>query len=109
MSADADAHATTRPSTSAGEASTLDGETALRFAAEVRALLAAQPEAEALLEALGSLALPALGDLCVIDIVDATGPRRRVVASRLPPDVDARVREYFATYPAIVDFTGEPA
>jgi PAS domain S-box-containing protein len=82
-----------------------DGTTAgeaLRLIADASAALAGSLELDDVLAAIGRIAVPRLGDACLIDL-DAFGderPERRLVASSLPPDVAALARDYLARFRA---------
>jgi PAS domain S-box-containing protein len=90
-------------------------EDSLRFLARVSELVTSSLDAQATLENAAAAALPILGDLCVIDVVEGAAIRRAVVKHIDPAmDADARLLLTFSPRPdlnygaAAVIRSGEP-
>ncbi|MGE5596771.1 MAG: GAF domain-containing protein [Hyphomicrobiales bacterium] len=78
------------------ESQLLKANEALRLLAEVGTQMGSSLEYEEALESLARLALPAFGDFCWIDVLEANGRMRRAVVAHRDPaaaDVAARLRE----------------
>jgi PAS domain S-box-containing protein len=71
----------------------------LAFLAEASALLAASLEYETTLKSVAELAVPHLGDWCVIDLVDRGGAIRRVATVHADPARAALADEILRRYP----------
>jgi signal transduction histidine kinase len=67
--------------------------------AEASRLLASSLDYEAILERLARLLVPALGDLCVVDVVGDDGEIRRVAAVHADPAKDEAARELARRFP----------
>ncbi|HEY3123305.1 MAG TPA: GAF domain-containing protein, partial [Thermoanaerobaculia bacterium] len=65
-----------------------------RFLAEASAILGSSLDYEVTLPSLARLAVPQLGDCCVIDLLDAHGAVRRVAVSHAEPEKDPLLRRY---------------
>jgi signal transduction histidine kinase len=66
-----------------------DPNAALRFMAHVSAVLAESLDYEATVAAVARLAVPFLGDLCLVDVLDDAGRMQRVAAAHRDPAVAA--------------------
>jgi PAS domain S-box-containing protein len=74
-------------------------EQAARFLAAVSAELAGSLDLEVTLQRVASLAVPALADWCVVDLVDKQGELRRVAGAHPEPAMMALADELSARYP----------
>lgn len=73
------------------------------FLLGVARVLAAATSYEETLGELARVALPTLGDLCLIDLIDDEGALRRMVAYHHDPQCDATVKELLEGYPPLLD------
>jgi PAS domain S-box-containing protein len=71
-----------------------------RFLAEAGALLGASLDYEATLDAVVSLAVPAIADWCAVDLVTGDGSIRRVAAAHTDPERAELARELGRRWPA---------
>lgn len=70
-----------------------------RFLAEATALLTASLDYEQTLQQVARLAVPALADNCVVDLVGDGGPPRSVAVAHADPDKEARIRALRERFP----------
>ncbi len=71
-----------------------------RFLLEASKELASSLDYEATLRRVARLAVPALADWCVVDVVDTDGQLRRVDAVHADPELEMLARELHTRYPA---------
>jgi signal transduction histidine kinase/ActR/RegA family two-component response regulator len=69
------------------------------FLAEASTVLASSLEYETTLQAMARLAIPRLGDLCIVDLVDDDGAIRRVAAAHVDPAKMELVRDLQRRFP----------
>lgn len=69
------------------------------FLAEVSLCLASSLDYEVTLERVAQLAVPRLGDWCVVDTLEDDGRMRRVAAVHVEPDRETHAREILHQYP----------
>src|SRR5687768_11727752 len=70
----------------------------VEFLAAAREVLASSLDYEQTLQRVASLAVPVLGDLCIVDIVD-DGELKRVATAHVSPEKSALLRELQASFP----------
>jgi PAS domain S-box-containing protein len=70
-----------------------------RLLADARALLASSLDYEATLRSVARLAVPALADLCIVDILEEDRSIRRMAAAHVDPVKEELVREMRRRYP----------
>src|SRR5438067_9090904 len=70
-----------------------------RFLAEASRVLAASLDYQTTLERVARLALPALADICVVDLFQENGLLRDVVAAHVDPTKEELLRELRHRYP----------
>src|SRR5712692_6487905 len=80
-----------------------------RFLANVSALLATTLDDEVTLRNLARLAVPELGDWCVIDVLEGDGAMRRVAVAHVDPRRESLVWELGRRYPMRPDDPHSPA
>jgi signal transduction histidine kinase/CheY-like chemotaxis protein/putative methionine-R-sulfoxide reductase with GAF domain len=80
-----------------------------RFLANVSALLATTLDYEVTLRNLARLAVPELGDWCVIDVLEGDGAMRRVAVAHVDPCRESLVWELGRRYPMHPDDPHSPA
>ncbi|HLK09886.1 MAG TPA: ATP-binding protein [Candidatus Binatia bacterium] len=72
------------------------------FLAEASALLAASLDYETTLASIASLAVPRLGDWCIVDLVEADATLRRVAVAQADPGKQALARALEAEAPVVL-------
>ncbi|HEX8066135.1 MAG TPA: SpoIIE family protein phosphatase [Thermoleophilaceae bacterium] len=77
-----------------------------RFLAQVGALLGASLDYEATLDAVVSLAVPAIADWCAVDLVSDDGSIRRVAAAHTDPTKAELARELGRRWPSRIEDEG---
>ncbi|HMQ33005.1 MAG TPA: GAF domain-containing protein [Chloroflexaceae bacterium] len=70
-----------------------------RLLAGAARIVAASLDPEAALDALARLAVPALADSCVVDVIDADGTWRAVGVANVTPEHEGLIRELRRRYP----------
>lgn len=65
----------------------------IAFLAEASVALSSSLETSTTLERLAELAVPILGDLCIVELLEPDGSLRRVAEAALDPDTEARLQE----------------
>jgi signal transduction histidine kinase/transcriptional regulator with GAF, ATPase, and Fis domain len=71
----------------------------LEFLAEASELLGSTLESEIAMQRLSRLAVPYLGDWCIIDLVGSDGRLERVVAAHANPELEERARRFQERFP----------
>jgi PAS domain S-box-containing protein len=74
-----------------------------RFLADAGTKLSASLDTDAVQAAMCQAAVPALGDACLVDVVDATSRTIRRITSATSPEVDATLRELAQRFPLTWD------